>query len=79
MSPMSPLSVNSARQLGDIRRNPPRLARMYSGRGSIWLFVSYLALNLLGELWRNRLHTVFLSSVLRLGRMHAGRGQFPFD
>jgi len=32
---------------------------------TIELFVSYLALNLLGDLWRHRLHAVFFSGVLR--------------
>jgi hypothetical protein len=41
------------------------LGRMYTRRGFIWLFVSYFALNLLGDLWRHRLHAVFLSGVLR--------------
>jgi hypothetical protein len=48
------------RQLGDIRRDP--LSR--SSRPQC-LFVSYLALNLLGDLWRYRLDAVFLSGVLR--------------
>ena len=52
------------------RRPIPQQTRA-AGSGDIghWarseLFVSYLALNLLCDLWRHRLHAVFLSGVLR--------------